>query len=244
MKNVLLTLSYDGSKFHGYQAQEGLRTVEGTLSEALEKVFHGPVEIISAGRTDAGVHAHGQRANIKVDLKIDIGNLPRVCNQHLAEDVTVVAAEIVDEDFHARFTAKEKHYRYVIYNGRYEHALYYHRAAHVPYPLDEDKMLRGLKRIVGTHDFYAFVGRHGQKDRTVRTINDIQLNRQGDLIIVDFYAMSFLKNMIRIIMGTAIQIGRGLMPEDALYRASLTKDRKDLGPTAPPEGLYLMEINY
>lgn len=244
MKNILLTLTYDGTKFHGYQVQPGLRTVEGTLSKALESVFLEPVEITSAGRTDAGVHAFGQRANIKVNSKIDIGNLPRVLNQHLPVDVTVIDAEIVDDHLHARFSAKQKHYRYIIYNGRYEHALYYSRTCQVLQPLDEERMLRGLEKILGTHDFYAFVGRHGQKEQTIRTIDRIELKREGELIFVDFYAMSFLKNMIRIIMGTAIQIGRGRMAEDALYRATLTRNRKDLGPTAPPEGLYLMDIDY
>ncbi len=244
MKNVLLTLAYDGTKFHGYQIQPGLRTVEGTLEEALEKVFLEPVEITSAGRTDAGVHAFGQRANIKVDLKIKIEKLPRVINQHLPEDLTCVGAEIVEDHLHARFSAKQKHYCYIIYNGKYEHALFQNRTAQVLRPLDEERMMRGLRQILGTHDFHAFIGRHGQKEQPIRTLDKIELRREGDLIYVDFYAMSFLKNMIRIIMGTAIQIGMGRMAEDALYRATLTGNRKDLGPTAPAAGLYLMDIEY
>lgn len=244
MKNILITIAYTGTKFHGYQDQPGLRTVEGTIKEALEKVFHEKIKLYSAGRTDAGVHALGQLANFKCHCKIDLGNLPKVINYHLPEDVSVILAQEVDMDFHSRYRAKRKHYRYKIYNERNRNGLYANRMAHCGYPLDVERMKRALMKIQGEHNFAAFEGRDASPANPVRTIDKIEIRQEGSHIIADFYGMSFLKNQIRIIMGTAMEIGRGLKEEDALYKATLTGKREDLGHTADPSGLYLMEIEY
>ena len=147
MKNIALKVAYDGVNYHGYQAQPGLVTVEGRLRQALRDTFHEEVDLVSAGRTDRGVHALGQVVNIKVDNPIDLGNLPRVLNYHLPEDISVLGAKEVDWDFHARFSAKAKLYRYVIYNGRYRSPLYHQRACFVYDPLDEQKMEEALNYL-------------------------------------------------------------------------------------------------
>lgn len=244
MRNILLTISYTGTNFHGYQVQPGLRTVEGCLQLALDKVIGKEVKLISAGRTDAGVHALGQVANFKSDTKIDLGNLPRVINYHLPKDVSITQAQEVGEDFHARFSAKRKHYRYYILNTRHRSGVYAGRMAHMNYELDVERMKRALMQIKGRHDFSAFIGRDSSPANPIRTIDDIKIVRQGDIIQTDFYGMSFLKNQIRIIMGSAMEIGRGLKEENTLFKATLSKERKDLGHTADASGLYLMKISY
>lgn len=244
MRNILLTISYTGTHFHGYQYQPGLRTVEGELKKAIDKVVGKPTKLMSAGRTDAGVHALGQLANFRSDIKIDLGNLPRVINCYLADDLSVTQATQVPLDFHARYFAKKKHYRYIILNNKNRSGIYANRVAHWPFPLDIEKMEEALMKIKGEHDFSAYVGRFAAPSNPVRTLDQIKIKKKGQLIQTDFYGKSFLKNQIRIIMGTTMEIGRGVRDVDSLYRATLTGDRKDLGHTADPSGLYLMNIEH
>lgn len=246
MRNILLTIAYDGADFHGYQDQypKDLRTVEGLLKSAIEKTVGHPVALQSAGRTDKGVHAMAQRANFHSDTPIDLGNLPKVINYYLPKDMSVTEAVEVEENFHARYDAKKKHYRYRIYNRRNRNGFLDRSYTHVPFPLDEEKMKAALAMIEGYHDFSAFIGRYASPSNPKRAIDRIELVRRGDLIETDFYAESFLKNQIRIIMGCAIEIGRGLKPVDRLLRATETLRRGDLGPTAPAEGLILISIDY
>lgn len=246
MRNILLTIAYDGTDFYGYQDQspKTLRTIESHLKKAIEETVKHPVNLQSAGRTDKGVHAMGQRANFHSETTIDLGNLPRVINQYLPKDVSITHAEEVPAEFHSRYSAKNKHYKYRIYNSKHRNGFLDRAYTHVPYPLDHEKMAEALVMIQGFHDFSAFIGRYASPSNPKRAIDRIELTRKGDFIDVDFYAMSFLKNQIRIIMGCAIEIGRGLKPVDQLLKATQTLDRSDLGPTAPSEGLILMSIDY
>lgn len=244
MKNIALKVAYDGINYHGYQAQPGLVTVEGRLRQALRDTFHEEVDLVSAGRTDRGVHALGQVVNIKVDNPIDLGNLPRVLNYHLPEDISVLGAKEVDWDFHARFSAKAKLYRYVIYNGRYRNPLYHQRACFVYDPLDEKKMEEALNYLPGLRDFGVFMGRHAVVKDTYRQLYQVNILRKKDQIEVYFYGKSFLKNMIRRIMGTCIEVGRGLKDPSCFKKALESQDKAYLGPTAPAEGLYLMRVDY
>lgn len=243
-RNLKLTVAYDGTNYHGYQDQPGLKTVEGRLKEALEATFLQEIDLKSAGRTDKGVHSQGQVVNFKVDTDIDLGNLPRVVNFNLPPDISVLGVQVVDQDFHARFSAKAKLYRYVIYNGRYRNPLYENRACFVHFPLDEKKMEEALKDLPGLRDFGVFMGRHAVVKDTYRNLYRVDVKRKKDLIVVHFYGKSFLKNMIRRIMGTSIEIGRGLKDTNTLKRALESQDKTYLGPTAPAEGLYLMRVDY
>lgn len=244
MRNILLTISYTGTHFHGYQGQPDLRTVEAEIQKALDKVEGRPTKLISAGRTDKGVHALGQKANYLSHMAIDLGNLPRVINRILPDDVSIVEAREVPMDFHARFSAKNKHYRYLVLNQRHRMGVYADRMAHMPHTLDIERMDQALEMIQGCHDFSAFVGRFASPGNPVRTIDRVTIKRDGPIIQADFYGKSFLKNQIRIIMGTAMEIGRGTMEVDRLYKATLSKKRTDLGPTGQACGLYLMDIEY
>ncbi|MDO5715438.1 MAG: tRNA pseudouridine(38-40) synthase TruA [Tissierellia bacterium] len=242
--NIALRLSYQGTNFHGYQIQPGLRTVEGELKEAVDRTFLQDIKLYSAGRTDRGVHAEGQVVNFQTKNSIDIGNLPKVINYHLPEDISVTGAKYVAKDFHARFSAQSKDYRYYIYNEKYPNALYRHRAYHFPHPLDVKAMEKALNLLIGEHDFKSFMGRHAIVKDTIRRIYSIEVYRQGSFIIFDFNGRSFLKNMIRIMVGTAVEIGRGHWEISHMKEGLEGRHRKYVGPTAPASGLYLMKIHY
>ncbi len=244
MKNVLLKISYDGTNYHGYQIQPRESTVEGELNIAIEKTTGEKVKLYSAGRTDTGVHAIGQYANFYTNTNIDIGNLPKVINYNLPGDISILDAKYVKDDFHARFSANKKKYRYVIYNSKNRNAILENRAYQYPYPLNELRMREALKYLVGTHDFKSFMGKGAIVKDSLRTIYEIDIKRDGKLIYVDFLGKAFLKNMIRIIIGTTIEIGRGKKDIDFMQEALISKKRIASGPTAPSCGLYLVNIYY
>ncbi|MDO5040802.1 MAG: tRNA pseudouridine(38-40) synthase TruA [Peptoniphilus sp.] len=241
--NIKLTVAYDGENYNGFQIQPDVKTVEGVLNRAIEKTVKHEVKLMSAGRTDRGVHSMGQVVNFFSDTTIDIGNLPKVINYHLPEDISVVGAEYVPDDFHARFSAKGKFYRYLIYRGKYRHPMY-RKAMHYPYKLNLDDMRKALSCLEGEHDFKSFMGRRAVVKDTIRRIYSIEIKEKEDMIYIDFYGKSFLKNMIRIIVGTAIEIGAGRRDIDFMRRALNSTNRKAAGFTAPSNGLYLMKIYY
>lgn len=244
MKNILLKISYDGTNYHGYQIQPREKTVERELNIALEKTTGEKIKLYSAGRTDGGVHAIGQYANFYTNTNIDVGNLPKVINYYLPGDISILDAKYVDENFHARFSAKKKKYRYVIYNSKNRNAILENRAYQYPYPLDEMKMREALEYLVGTHNFKSFMGKGAIVKDSIRTIYEIEIKRDGKLIYVDFLGKAFVKNMIRIIIGTAIEIGRGKKSISFMHEALVSQKRIASGPTAPSCGLYLLNIYY
>lgn len=244
MRNIRIQVAYDGTNYHGYQKQPGLKTIEGILKDAIENTVKSSVRLVSAGRTDGGVHAFGQVANFYSETTIDLGNLPRVINYHLPDDISVLRAEVVPMNFHSRFDAKEKTYRYLIYNGRYRNPIYHNRACFVRHPIDVQRMEKALQMLPGLRDYGAFMGKYAVVKDTIRRLDSIQVKQSGELIIVEFRGKSFLKNMIRIIMGTAIEVGRHLRDPEDFGRALATKKRKYVGPTAPAAGLYLLEVKY
>lgn len=207
--NILIKITYDGTKFHGFQLQPDERTVEGELNKGLAKTLNKEIKIFYAGRTDRGVHALGQYANFYSDTTIDIGNLPKVINFNLPEDVSVVGAKYVPEDFHARYDAKLKKYRYVVHLSRYRNALLLNKAYEYPYEVDPKRMRKALSYLLGEHDFNSFMGKGAVVKDSIRTIEKIDVIEDGNFLYLDFIAKSFLKNMIRIVTGTALEIGRG-----------------------------------
>ncbi len=241
--NIKLTVAYDGTNYNGFQIQPDVKTVEGVLNRAIEKTVKHEVKLMSAGRTDRGVHAMGQVVNFFSDTSIDIGNLPKVINYHLPEDISVVEAGYAPEDFHARFSAKGKFYRYSIYRGKYRNPMY-RNALHYPYKLNLESMKESLSCLQGEHDFKSFMGRRAVVKDTIRRIYDIDLKEKGDMLYIDFYGKSFLKNMVRIIVGTAMEIGAGRRDVDFMRRALDATNRKSAGFTAPSNGLCLMKIYY
>ena len=242
--NILIKITYDGTKFHGFQVQPDERTVEGELNKALKKTLKEEVKVFYAGRTDRGVHALGQYANFYSDTTIDIGNLPKVINFNVPEDVSVVDAKYVTDDFHARYDAKSKKYRYVIYRSRYRNSLLYNRAYEYPYEVDPKRMQEALNYLIGEHDFNSFMGKGAIVKDSIRTINSIDVIEDGKFLYIDFVGKSFLKNMIRIVAGTTLEIGRGQREIEYMRKALEEKNRKAAGPTAPACGLYLVDVKY
>ncbi|RVU54112.1 tRNA pseudouridine(38-40) synthase TruA [Anaerosphaera multitolerans] len=242
--NILLKVCYDGTSYHGFQIQPDLVTVEGVLKKAIEKTVLHEVKLYTAGRTDKGVHAMGQCVNFYSDTTIDIGNLPKVINYHLPEDISVVGARYESDNFHARYSAKGKYYRYIIYKSRFRNPIYRNRAFNYPFELNIENMQKALDYLIGEKDYKSFMGRHAIVKDTIRRIDKIKVIEDENFIYIDFWGKSFLKNMIRIIVGTAIEIGRGRYSSEFMLEALNKKHRKSAGPTAPSYGLYLMKIYY
>lgn len=243
-KRILLTIEYDGSAYCGWQRQLNGPSVQQKVEEALFKVTGERIGIIGASRTDAGVHALGQRAHFDMESTIPADKVPFALNTRLPRDIRVTAGREVDEHFHARFDAAGKEYGYLIYNRRHPSALLRDLSAHVSVRLDESAMKRACRHLPGTHDFAAFQAAGGTAKTTIRRIDSVSVGRQGDEIRLVIYGTAFLYNMVRIIAGTLIYVGQGRLPEDVFARAIETGDRLQLGPTAPPQGLCLNRVDY
>ena len=243
-KRVLLTIEYDGSAYCGWQRQLNGPSVQQKVEEALFKVTGERIGIIGASRTDAGVHALGQRAHFDMESAIPADKVPFALNTRLPRDIRVTAGREVDGRFHARFDAAGKEYGYLIYNRRHPSALLRDLSAHVSVPLDADAMERACRHLPGTHDFAAFQAAGGTAKTTIRRIDSVSVGRQGDEIRLVIYGTAFLYNMVRIIAGTLIYVGQGRLPEDVFTLAIETGDRLQLGPTAPPQGLCLNRVDY
>lgn len=241
---VLLTVSYDGTNYAGWQLQENAVAVQQRLEEALEKLIRSPIRVTGASRTDAGVHALGQRVHFDTLSRIPADKYPFALNTCLPPDIRVVEGKEVPGDFHARFDAKGKRYTYRIHNAPHASALYRNTTAHVPYKLDVPLMQKCLPDLLGTHDFAAFQASGGTAKTTVRTISDIRLVQDGERLTLTVFGNAFLYNMVRIIAGTMLDIGMGRAPADAFRTALETGDRLALGITAPACGLELTRVYY
>ena len=251
---IKLTLEYDGTGFFGWQKQDNFRSVQGTVEQAIEKVFgeRQQVELFGAGRTDTGVHATGQVAHFSiVDEALakqwtrDIAKLPFAINFYLLDaGVVVLGAEVVPDDFHARFSATMRHYRYVIFNRHTKSVIHEKRAWHVAKPLDVAAMNDAAQSLLGTHNLNAFRSAHCNAQNPVRTISGIKVYKTGDFIVMDISARSFLHNQVRITIGTLKQIGEGKFPVHYILELLEKQDRRAAGITAPPHGLYLTEVEY
>ncbi|MBR6443861.1 MAG: tRNA pseudouridine(38-40) synthase TruA [Firmicutes bacterium] len=253
-RNILLTIEYDGSVFHGWQRQPEVLTVQGMIEEALSTVCGKPVEIDGTSRTDAGVHAHGQRASFKGDFGIPTERLAYAVNNVLLSDkwgeaagaARILKAEEVSPDFHARFDAKGKTYVYRIYNLPEMDVFRRNYCYHIPDELDTDAMVKAAKHIEGTHDFKCFEAAGGQeRETTVRTIERITVERTDDgHVEITVTGDGFLYNMVRIITGTLVEVGLGKRDPEEIPAIIEDKDRTKAGHTAPPQGLYLESIYY
>lgn len=243
-RRYLLTVSYDGTNYCGWQRQKNGPSVQQTLEERLETLLQQPVRVTGASRTDAGVHALGQRAHLDADTTVPAEKMPFALNTMLPGDIRVLAGIRVPDSLHARFSVSGKTYCYRIHNSPHASALYRNLSAHVPVPLDDRLMDECAQVLLGTHDFAAFAASGGSAKTTVRTIDRIGVSRQGEDLFLTVSGNAFLYNMVRIIAGTLIDIGHGKLPGGALEEALRTGDRLCLGVTAPPQGLTLMEVRY
>jgi len=241
---ILLTLEYDGTDYAGWQRQLNGPSVQEALEDALRRATGTDTRITGASRTDAGVHALGQRAHFDTASSIPPDGYPLVLGTLLPRDIAVTQSVAVPDSVHARFSAKGKEYTYRILNRRSPSALRRRFTAHVPVPLCFEAMMQALPMLEGTHDFAAFVAAGGSQKTTVRRIDRINLVRQEDEIILTVAGNAFLYNMVRIIAGTLIDIGKGRLDAGCVARAIETGDRLQLGATAPACGLELTRVFY
>ncbi len=244
--SVKLTLAYDGTDFHGFARQPGLRTVQGELEKWLSEASERPVEVIGASRTDAGVHAGAQAVQFAADsLKVPPERLMAYARGTLPHDLTIRNWEVVPADFHVRFAARWKTYRYMLDLGQVPDVFVRRFATHVPQPLSEEAMREGASALHGTHDFTSFCAAKAEQTDKVRTIYRIHFFRQSDdLMAIDVTGNGFLYHMVRNIVGTLVEVGKGKIPPTALAPILEAHDRRAAGPTAPPQGLTLWHIEY
>lgn len=244
-RRIRLTVAYDGTAYAGYQRQAGHRSVQQALEDALGKLSGVPrVVIHGASRTDAGVHALGQVVHFDTSGRIPAEKYGFALNTLLPGDVRVMASCEVSPDFHARFSATGKTYRYLVDNGRHFCPLRRLTHAHVPIPLDLAAMRGEAQTVVGRHDFRAFAAAGSVAKTTVRTIHRVRLEQEGACFCLYVHGNAFLYNMVRILAGTLIDVGRGNAAPGAIARALETGDRLALGVTAPAQGLTLMAVYY
>lgn len=243
-RNIRLTLRYDGTPFHGWQMQNNATSVQQCLCEAVQRILGEKVTIYGCSRTDSGVHANTYCCNFKIDTDKDCAVIKRGLNAVLHESIAVLDCFDEDADFNARFSCKGKEYIYKIWNSKVRNPFLKDYALHYPYELDAEMLNREVKDFIGTHDFSAFCAAGAVTQSNVRTITDCSVKREGDLITFSVTGDGFLYNMVRIMVGTAIYIGRGKIPQGSIPEIIASKERERAGITAKPHGLYLNKVYY
>ncbi len=244
MRNIKLVLAYDGTDFSGWQRQADRRTVQQVLEESIGQVTGVVPTTNASGRTDAGVHAIGQVVHFLTVSKHPVDIFVRALNATLPPDIRVREASDTPQSFHATLDAKAKRYRYVIDNGRYANPFQQRYAEHVHVPLDVEAMHRAAQALRGRHDFHSFETHWPNRTSSVRTIADIEVRRSGPTVRLEVEADGFLYNMVRTIAGTLIRVGSGRWPEGRVETILKAEDRREAGPTAPPQGLFLLRVRY
>jgi len=245
MPRYKLIVEYDGTPFAGWQWQEGAPTVQRVLTDAVAALCDHAVKVAGAGRTDAGVHALGQIAHVDLAKDWRADKLRDAVNAHLRpHPVAVLAAEKAPDDFDARFSARKRHYRYRIVNRRADLALERTRAWRVPRRLDVNVMNEAAQKLIGKHDFTTFRSTECQAKSPVKTLDQLDVSRDGDEVRIEASARSFLHNQVRSMVGSLVLVGDGKWSVADLAAALAARDRAACGPVAPPEGLYLVTVDY
>ncbi|MBS4197896.1 tRNA pseudouridine(38-40) synthase TruA [Lederbergia citri] len=245
MKRYKGIVAYDGSGFSGYQIQPNGRTVQEELEKALGKMHKGAeVSIVASGRTDAGVHAKGQVIHFDSTLQLPSERWVKALNGLLPGDISLMQVDSVSSDFHARFDASGKTYKYVVYTGSVRDPFKRHYAAHHPYKLDIEKVKKASECLIGTHDYTSFCSAKTDMDNKVRTVSKISIEQKDDEIVFTFTGNGFLYNMVRIMVGTMLDVGTGKIEVESIPAILAGRDRTLAGKTAPAEGLYLWEVYY
>ncbi|MBI3934175.1 MAG: tRNA pseudouridine(38-40) synthase TruA [Acidobacteria bacterium] len=251
-RNVLLRVAYDGTDFFGWQIQPGRPTIQGVLTQALANITGEPVRLHGAGRTDAGVHAGAQAANVALHSPIACANLVQALNDHLPESIRVLSAQDVPAEFHARRSARSKIYRYRIYREKFCPPWLARYVYPFPYPLDEGAMRTAAKDFEGARDFRSFASADGaskaagarEEGSTVRSIYTSQMERQGQELVYTVEGSGFLNHMVRNIVGTLIEVGRRNIAAGGIAAILEACDRTAAGPSAPARGLHLVRVLY
>jgi len=242
MRRIKLTVAYDGTNYCGWQVQPGQRTIEGELNKALSGLLREEISVIGASRTDAGVHGLGNIAVFDTESRIPGEKFSYALNQRLPEDIVVNHSQEVSSDYHPRKCNSVKTYEYKIWNHPFPNPMNRRYSAFVYVPLDEMKMQQAADYLVGEYDFTSFCSAATQVESKVRTIYSLKVSREGEMITIRVQGNGFLYNMVRIIAGTLIKVGQGAMEPEKIPEILAAMDRQAAGPTAPPEGLTLVEI--
>jgi len=253
MRNIKLTIEYDGTNYAGWQVQNSCqlsavscqpKTIQETIEIALKRILQKKIKLIGSGRTDSGVHAKAQVANFKTDSGIAAEKIRMALNAVLPDDITVIKAEEAVLGFHSRFSAKSKVYRYTILNRLSRPTILRDMVYFLSYPLNLRLMRREAKILLGRHNFKSFQAVDKEERGAVRTIKNLEITKDNDFINIDIEADGFLYNMVRNIVGTLIEIGRGKLPAGSMQKILLSRNRKLAGPTVPAKGLCLLKVRY
>lgn len=246
MPNIRLVIAYDGTRYGGWQIQKNARTIQGDIEDALKKILKEKVKLIGASRTDSGVHAKAQVANFHTKNKIPLEKLTSAVNANLSKDISVTSVKEVSPKFHSQFDAKSKLYRYSILNSCIKDPFSKRYSYKVPYKLNTYLMKKEAKVLAGKHDFKAFQAKSDTATlkNTTRRIKKITIKKEKEFIIISIEGTGFLHNMVRNVVGTLIEVGRGYFPEGSMKKILRSRDRKVAGPTAPAEGLMLLKVKY
>ncbi len=244
MRNIKLTIEYDGKDFNGWQKQPNKLNIQGEIERAIKEITGEDVELIASGRTDAGVHSFGQVANFKTNSNLPSQKFAIALNTKLKKSIRIQKSEEVEERFHARYNCKQKTYRYIINNGENASAIYRNLEYFVPTKLNVEKMKQSIKYFEGEHDFKAFKASGTSSKSSVRKIYKTQIKEENNRIIIELTGNGFLYNMVRIIAGTLVDVGLEKIEPCQIPDIIESKDRKNAGKTLPPYALYLMKVEY
>jgi len=244
LHKLKLTIAYDGRAYHGWQIQPNGITIQETLQQALATMTGEQLTVYGSGRTDAGVHAWGQVAHIKTGTMIPLNGLWRGLNALLPDDIVIRSLEPVADDFHARKSAAAKTYLYCLDNGRQQNPLTRFYSWHIRKPLDISSLSKAAALLQGTHDFLSFKAADGETLTSIRTIRKIRVSRHGRYLFIMIKANGFLKNMVRVIVGTLVEIGTGKRDWQSMATVMAAGDRRMAGITAPAQGLVLRKVYY
>lgn len=244
MRNLLLTISYDGSNYHGWQVQKNAVTVQEVFQNAVKKLFKQNIDIKGCSRTDSGVHANKYCVSFKTDTDIPCENIIMALNSYLPDDIAVLNCTDMDIDFHARYNVVKKEYVYIINNSKIRNPFLRNYAFWYRYDIDTDYLNEQAQSFVGTYDYSGFCSANSGVEDTVRTVHSFEVSRKGDIVYFKVSADGFLYNMVRIMVGTLLFVNEGKIKKDELKNVILSKNRKLAGKTAPPQGLYLNDVIY
>jgi tRNA pseudouridine38-40 synthase len=244
MATIKLTIEYDGTVYAGWQQQPNHITIQAVFEEALSKITQQHISAVAAGRTDSGVHALGQIVSFQSNKPLASAQWAPALNSYLPKDISVISSEQAPDDFHARFSAKEKIYEYRITRQSSRPALNRHRVWHLPHLLDTDAIRQAMPEFFGTHDFTSFRGPRSQTVNPMCTISHLSLSSESPSLTFRIEGDRFLKQMVRAIVGTLIEVGQHKRHPDTIQEILHAKDRRAAGRTAPPHGLYLIQVLY
>jgi len=245
MRNIKLTIEYDGKDFNGWQKQPNKLNIQGTIEKAIQEITGEEIELNASGRTDSGVHALGQVANFKTNSKLELDKFPIAINSKIKKSIIIKSAEEVDAKFHSRLTGKKKTYRYIINNSKYGTAIYRNLETHIPIKLDVENMKKAIKYFEGEHDFKAFKASGTSSKSSIRTIYKAEIiEKENERIYIELTGNGFLYNMVRIIAGTLVEVGLGKILPEEIPNIIKSEKREKAGKTLPPQGLYLVKVEY